>query len=95
MQDDGLHLVCVEVTADFLVFSKQVGNDLSTPIPEYEFPGLMPGDRWCLCVSRWKQALDAGCAPKVQLTATHMSAIEFVSLQDLQRHAVDDEIELN
>lgn len=95
MQDEGLHLVCAEMTEDFLAFSRRVGNDLSTPVPEFEFPGLQPGDLWCLCVSRWKQALDAGCAPKVKLSATHISAIEFVSLEDLQAHAIDDELDLD
>jgi uncharacterized protein (DUF2237 family) len=87
--DHGLHLVCIVVTADFLVFSKSVGNDLSTPIPEYHFGGLKPGDRWCLCVTRWQEALEAGCAPQVVLAATHISALEFVTLEDLTAHAVD------
>jgi hypothetical protein len=86
--DYGLHIVCVQVTEEFLRFSVQVGNDLVTPIPEYEFPGLVPGDRWCLCVKRWQEALRAGCAPPVILESTHMSAIEFVSLQDLRSHAI-------
>lgn len=87
--DVGLHLVCSEMTADFLEFSRLAGNDLSTPVPEYGFPGLSPGDRWCLCVERWKQALEAGAAPQVVLEATHMSSLEFVSLDELQSHAVD------
>lgn len=91
--DHGLHTVCIEATADFLAFSRVRGNDLTTPIPEYEFPGLTPGDRWCLCVTRWKEALDAGMAPAVVLAATHISALEFVSLEDLQRHAVKEETE--
>src|ERR1700759_4199812 len=74
--DVGLHTVCVEVNAPFLAFSRSVGNDLSTPMPEYEFPGLEPGDRWCLCVTRWKQAYDAGMAPPVVLSASHISALE-------------------
>ena len=86
--DQGLHIVCAEMTAEFLEFSRAVGNDLSTPTPELGFPGLMPGDRWCLCIERWREALEAGVAPPVVLEATHMSAIEFVSLDDLQRHAV-------
>jgi len=86
--DYGLHIVCVQVTESFLEFTVQVGNDLVTPVPEYQFPGLVPGDRWCLCVSRWKEALQAGCAPPVILEATHMSALEFVSLEDLQHHAI-------
>ncbi len=86
--DEGLHLVCIRVTADFLRFSKQAGNDLSTPMPQHHFPGLKPGDRWCLCMSRWVQAFDAGAAPKVVLEATHISALEFVSLEQLQEYAV-------
>ncbi len=87
-EDHGLHIVCAEMTAEFLEFTRLGGNDLSTPSPESGFPGLRPGDRWCLCVERWREALDAGVAPPVVLEATHMSAIEFVSLDDLQRHAV-------
>lgn len=87
--DLGLHLVCVQATAEFLEFSQQVGNDLSTPIPEYMFPGLQPGDRWCLCAARWKQALEAGLAPPVFLEATHISTLEFVDLEDLQAHAIE------
>jgi uncharacterized protein (DUF2237 family) len=86
--DIGLHLVCAEMTAEFLEFSRMVGNDLSTPRPQYQFPGLKPGDRWCLCVTRWKEALMAGRAPRVVLEATHISALEFVDLDDLKRHAV-------
>lgn len=91
VDDLGLHIVCTEVTAEFLEFSQQRGNDLSTPMPEFAFPGLQPGDRWCLCVTRWKEALEAGVAPLVNLEATHMSALEFVDLEDLQRHAVPSE----
>jgi len=87
--DRGLHTVCTVVTSEFLRFSKAAGNDLSTPMPEYEFPGLNPGDRWCLCVTRWMEAFDAGCAPQVVLEATHISALEYVSLEDLQDHAVE------
>ena len=89
LQDRGLHIVCAKMTAEFLEFSKEVGNDLSTPVPEYQFPGLEPGDLWCLCMLRWKEALEAGCAPQVLLEATHMSAIEFVSLDDLKAHAIE------
>ena len=85
--DAGLHIVCAVMTEDFLRFTKGVGNDLSTPRPEYRFPGLKPGDRWCLCVSRWKEAFDAGCAPGVNLEATHISTLEFVDLDDLRAHA--------
>lgn len=88
--DTGLHTVCVQVTDEFLKFSREQGNDLSTPVPEWDFPGLVSGDRWCLCVSRWKEALDAGMAPQVCLAATHISALEFVDLEDLKQHAVDD-----
>ena len=86
--DDGLHVICAEVTADFLAFSAARGNDLSTPNPMLEFPGLKPGDRWCLCALRWKEALAAGKAPPVVLEATHISSLEFVDLEDLQAHAV-------
>jgi len=87
-EDIGLHTVCARMTAEFLAFSKEAGNDLSTPRPEYEFPGLAPGDCWCLCVTRWRDALEAGKAPQVVLEATHMSALEFVELEDLRAHAV-------
>ncbi len=88
-QDAGLHVVCVEVTAAFLEFSRSVGNDLSTPRPEWGFSGLQPGDRWCVCADRWAEALAAGAAPPVVLGATHASALEFASLADLRAHAVD------
>ncbi len=87
--DPGMHVVCVEVTDEFLVFSKQAGNDLSTPMPHYGFPGLVAGDRWCLCASRWQEALEAGMAPHVVLAATHLSALEFCSMADLRAYAVD------
>lgn len=86
-QDHGLHLVCAIMTEEFLSFSSDVGNDLSTPRPEYDFPGLKDGDKWCLCVRRWKQALEADCAPQVLLEATHLSALEFVTMEELQSHA--------
>lgn len=89
--DYGLHTVCVVMTEEFLEFTVEVGNDLVTPVPEYEFPGLRPGDRWCLCVQRWTEALRAGCAPPVVLESTHMSTIEFASLGDLQAHAITNE----
>lgn len=89
--DLGLHIVCAEMSAEFLEFSRQRGNDLSTPVPEFNFPGLQPGDRWCLCVTRWKEALEAGLAPPVKLEATHISTLEFVDLEDLQRHAVSSD----
>ena len=89
--DVGLHTVCIEATEEFLEFSAEAGNDLSTPVPEYDFPGLEPGDRWCLCVTRWQEALEAGVAPRVVLEACHISALEFVSLEELQEHEVSAE----
>lgn len=85
--DKGLHTVCAVMTEEFLQFSRRRGNDLSTPVPEYHFPGLKPGDHWCLCVSRWAEALEANLAPPVVLESTHIHALEFVSLEDLQSHA--------
>ena len=87
-QDFGLHVVCAEMTAEFLEFTKSRGNDLSTPHPEFQFPGLKAGDRWCLCASRWKEAFDAGVAPPVILSATHPRALEVVSLNELKKHAL-------
>jgi uncharacterized protein (DUF2237 family) len=87
--DLGVHSVCVQVTAEFLAFSRARGNDLSTPVPEYDFPGLKPGDRWCLCAARWQEALEAGKAPRVVLAATHEATLEFVALEDFKRHALD------
>lgn len=88
--DEGLHLVCAEMTYEFLEFSESRGNMLATPMPEFGFPGLQPGDRWCLCVERWKEALENGVAPPVNLAATHISTLEFVSLEELQAHAAVD-----
>lgn len=88
-QDIGLHTVCAEVTAEFLRFSRARGNDLSTPRPEFDFPGLKPGDRWCLCAARWREALLAGVAPPVILTACHERALEVVTLNELSAHALD------
>jgi uncharacterized protein len=88
-EDLGLHVVCAQMTDEFLFFSKANGNDLSTPMPENGFPGLIPGDRWCLCASRWKEALDAGVAPPVVLASTHASSLEWVGLEDLRRYAID------
>ncbi|MEZ4299241.1 MAG: DUF2237 domain-containing protein [Polyangiaceae bacterium] len=88
-EDRGSHTVCVVMTAEFLLFSKSRGNDLSTPVPEFQFPGLKAGDRWCLCAARWREALAAGRAPLVVLTATHERALEIVDLADLKRHAID------
>jgi uncharacterized protein len=88
-EDVGVHTVCVEVTREFLAFSKARGNDLSTPRPEFGFPGLNPGDRWCLCAERWQEALAAGVAPRVVLAATHEATLEIAELADLKRHALD------
>ncbi len=87
-EDHGVHSVCTRVTEEFLEFSRAQGNDLSTPVPEFGFPGLQPGDCWCLCASRWKEALDAGMAPPVVLEATHEDTLQYVSLEDLREHAV-------
>lgn len=89
--DVGLHVVCVQVTAEFLEFSRARGNDLSTANPAYQFPGLVPGDRWCLCAARWKEAYDAGVAPAVVLEASHMSTLEFASLEEMRQHAISIE----
>jgi uncharacterized protein (DUF2237 family) len=86
--DHGLHIICAVMTDRFLAFSKAMGNDLSTPVPEWGFSGLKEGDRWCLCATRWKEALDAGMAPQVVLEATHMSMLEFATLEELEAHAV-------
>lgn len=88
-EDRGSHTVCAVMTAEFLAFSKYVGNDLSTPRPDLGFAGLRPGDRWCLCAARFLQAHDEGCAPKVHLAATHLRATEIVALDILKLHAED------
>ena len=88
-EDVGMHTVCAVMTAEFLAYSKSVGNDLSTPVPEYGFAGLKPGDRWCLCAPRWKEALDADAAPRVVLEATHEETLAIVPLGVLKDHAVD------
>lgn len=88
-EDTGSHTVCVIMTSAFLDFSKACGNDLSTPLPEFGFPGLKPGDRWCLCAPRWQEAFEANQAPRVVLRATHESALTYCSLADLKRFAVD------
>ncbi len=87
--DNGRHVVCAVVTAEFLEFSKSRGNDLSTPRPEFGFPGLTPGDRWCLCAARWEEARLAGFAPEVVLEATHAKALETTALGHLQAHATE------
>jgi len=86
--DFGMHTVCTVMTAEFLAFSRTHGNDLSTPRPEFNFPGLQPGDRWCLCAARWREALRAGVAPGVVLAATHEATLQVVTLADLQAHAI-------
>jgi uncharacterized protein (DUF2237 family) len=86
--DAGMHTVCVEVTDEFLAFSKSVGNDLSTPVPQYEFFGLKSGDRWCLCMPRWIEAYNANSAPRVFLEGTHISVLEHIDLDLLRRFAV-------
>ncbi|HXW22053.1 MAG TPA: DUF2237 domain-containing protein [Rhodomicrobium sp.] len=88
-QDVGSHTVCAVMTNEFLAFSKAAGNDLSTRVPQFAFPGLKAGDRWCLCAARWQQAFEAGMAPRVVLAATHERALEIVALQDLKRFAID------
>jgi len=88
-QDIGSHTVCAVMTAEFLAYSKQAGNDLSTPMPQYGFAGLKPGNRWCLCAPRWQEALDAGAAPRVVLRATEAGALDHCKLEDLMRYAVD------
>ena len=87
-EDMGVHTVCAVVTAEFLRFSAEVGNDLSTPRPEFGFAGLQPGDRWCLCASRWAEANAEGVAPPVVLAATHARTLEWIDIADLRTHAV-------
>ena len=89
--DHGMHTVCVQVTDAFLAFSKSVGNDLSTPVPQYEFTGLVEGDRWCLCMPRWIEAYNANMAPQIHLEATHVSVLEHIDLDLLKRFAVGSE----
>lgn len=88
-EDIGLHVVCAQVTAEFLAFSKEQGNDLSTPQPEVGFPGLRPGDRWCLCAARWAEAFAEGVAPPVVLEATHMTTLEWIELDTLRQFAAE------
>lgn len=88
-EDLGVHVVCAVMTEEFLTYSASVGNDLSTPQPLFGFEGLSPGDRWCLCASRWKQAFEDGQAPQVVLEATHLQALEWIGLEDLRSHAAD------
>ena len=88
-QDLGSHTVCIETSQTFLEFSRFKGNDLSTPMPDYGFPGLKPGDRWCLCAARWLEAHDQGMAPRVHLSRTHIKALEIVPLELLKTYAAD------
>lgn len=87
--DLGQHTVCTVMTDQFLAFSKSRGNDLSTPVPAFGFPGLQAGDSWCLCASRWLEALDADCAPRVRVRATHLATLDVCNLEDLKRYAID------
>lgn len=87
-EDHGSHTVCAVMTPEFLAWSKYVGNDLSTPVPQFRFPGLKPGDHWCLCAGRFLQAYEEGCAPQVDLNATHLRALEVVPLEALREHAL-------
>ncbi len=87
--DTGRHTICVVTTDEFLAYSKSVGNDLSTPMPQYAFPGLQGGDKWCLVAMRWKQALEDGMAPQDDLEATHESALQIVDLEELKKYAID------
>jgi hypothetical protein len=87
-EDHGVHSVCIRATEDFLSFSRARGNDLSTPMPQYHFPGLRPGDRWCLCAARWQEALEAGCAPPVVLECTDEITLQIIELADLKAHAI-------
>jgi uncharacterized protein (DUF2237 family) len=86
-EDTGMHTVCAVMTEDFLAYSRTKGNDLTTPLPEFQFPGLKPGDRWCVCLSRWVEAFNAGVAPPVVLEATHASVCEFIDREVLEGHA--------
>lgn len=86
--DSGMHTVCAMMTQEFLDFSASRGNDLSTPVPEYAFPGLAPGDLWCVCLSRWQEAYDAGVAPPIDLEATHISVLEFIEMDELLKYAI-------
>jgi uncharacterized protein (DUF2237 family) len=90
-EDAGTHVICAQVTEEFLSFTRSRGNDLSTPAPHLNFPGLKPGDRWCLCATRWREALEAGKAPPVILTATHEAALKYVSREDLKEHALTED----
>jgi uncharacterized protein (DUF2237 family) len=88
INDSGRHIICAQVTTDFLIFSKKQGNDLISPNPDYNFPGLKAGDFWCICLDRWREALDAGCPPPIRLEATHEIALERIPLEMLKKHAL-------
>ena len=90
-EDLGRHVVCIRITEEFLKFSFKAGNDLSTPHPEFDFPGLIAGDQWCLCALRWQEAFESGSAPEVILESTHIDALEVLKLENLQKHAVDEQ----
>jgi len=90
LQDEGAHVVCAVMTDDFLEFSKSRGNDLSTPRPEFGFPGLKAGDRWCLCALRWKEAYEAKCAPAINPNATHSRALDYIEIEALEQHFVTE-----
>lgn len=92
--DSGRHVICAQVTQDFLEFTLSMGNDLMTPRPEFRFPGLKPGDKWCLCALRWKEALIAGVAPPIYLACTHVKALDFVTLQQLKEHSIEKHKEI-
>lgn len=89
-EDRGTHTVCAQITDEFLSFTKSKGNDLSTPIPAYSFPGLKAGDFWCLCAIRWKEALEAGKAPRIRLEATHEKTLEFIGIEELKKYAIEE-----
>ncbi len=93
VEDIGRHVVCIRVTLEFLEFSKNAGNDLSTPMPQADFPGLIEGDQWCLCALRWQEAFEVGAAPKVVLESTHESALEVLKLEDLKKHAFQENLQ--
>lgn len=89
-EDFGTHTVCAQMTEEFLTYTKSKGNDLSTPIPVYNFPGLKVGDFWCVCAFRWKEAFEAGKAPNVNLNATHEKTLQFIKLEDLKKHTIEN-----
>ena len=89
VEDVGVHAVCIQVTEEFLIYSKSAGNDLSSPVPQFDFSGLKPGDKWCLCAARWQEAFDAGMAPFVVLSATSEAALEYCDLAALKSKAID------